>query len=144
MSRYDTTRSRVEAELATYTEAVDAQPWATDEPIRVQLDRVTSTMDALRARAEKAEDELAVYRSARELGFAEKLLMARTIGIPKTCASRVLVVCDSAATSKGDESVNSGNTLGDAADFWPFQLPDHEIRRFEKALAELDSKGGAS
>ena len=32
---------RAEAELKRYTDAVNAQPWATDEPIRVLLDRVT-------------------------------------------------------------------------------------------------------
>ena len=30
-----------QAELKAYRDAVDAQPWATDEPIRVMLDRVT-------------------------------------------------------------------------------------------------------
>lgn len=37
-----------------YSTALDAQPWATDEPIRVQLDRVTERLK----RAEDAEAQL--------------------------------------------------------------------------------------
>ena len=37
---------RAEAELKRYNDAVDAQPWATDEPIRVLLDRITIRLAA--------------------------------------------------------------------------------------------------
>ena len=37
---------RAEAELKRYNDAVDAQPWATDEPIRVLLDRITIRLTA--------------------------------------------------------------------------------------------------
>jgi len=37
---------KAEAELKRYTDAVDAQPWATDEPIRVLLDRITIRLAA--------------------------------------------------------------------------------------------------
>ena len=37
---------RAEAELKRYNDAVDAQPWASDEPIRVLLDRITIRLAA--------------------------------------------------------------------------------------------------
>jgi chromosome segregation ATPase len=39
---------RAEAELKRYTDAVGAKPWATDEPSRVLLDRITAERDAAR------------------------------------------------------------------------------------------------
>lgn len=47
---------RAEAELKRYTDAVDAQPWATDEPIRVLLDRITSLWSSERqAKVERGD-----------------------------------------------------------------------------------------
>ena len=41
VDRANARAEKAEAELKRYTDAVDAQPWATDEPIRVLLDRIT-------------------------------------------------------------------------------------------------------
>lgn len=50
---------KAEAELKAYRDAVDAQPWATDEPIRVLLDRITE-------RVQKAERELAALKDWKD------------------------------------------------------------------------------
>lgn len=54
-----------EQEAKAYRDAIDAQPWATDEPIRVLLDRITkerkearSTTAALRAETEELRANL--------------------------------------------------------------------------------------
>lgn len=51
-------------ELKSYKDAVDAQPWATDEPIRVLLDRITERLQKAEARLAKAQSELDGDREA--------------------------------------------------------------------------------
>jgi hypothetical protein len=55
------------AELAAYQAAFDSQPWATDEPAKVQLDRLTSKLSELRALidcADKFERSKEEFRQA--------------------------------------------------------------------------------
>jgi hypothetical protein len=68
---------RAEAELKRYTDAVDAQPWATDEPIPVLLDRITAELAKERARLERITtaltDAISTYFGADKLVTAERI-----------------------------------------------------------------------
>ena len=48
-------RDAARADLKAYQDAVDAQPWATDDPIRVLLDRVTNELAELRRDKERLD-----------------------------------------------------------------------------------------
>jgi hypothetical protein len=65
------------AELKAYRDAVDAQPRATDEPIRVLLDRITAELAAERARLERITtalaDAISTYFGADKLVTAERI-----------------------------------------------------------------------
>lgn len=45
---YEQALQETKAALMKIQEAFDAQPWATDEPVRIQLDRLTSELDRWR------------------------------------------------------------------------------------------------
>ena len=49
----DAENAALRAEIKAYRDAVDAQPWATDEPIRVLLDRITAALVSLRKDRER-------------------------------------------------------------------------------------------
>jgi hypothetical protein len=61
VDRANARAEKAEAELKRYTDAVDAQPWATDEPIRVLLDRITADLNG---ESEAITDRSERYRLA--------------------------------------------------------------------------------
>lgn len=70
-----------EAELKAYRDAVDAQGWASDEPIRVLLDRVTSRIETAEAERDKWQAD-ALLRAKNSAYWEARFHAACVKGVP--------------------------------------------------------------
>ena len=93
---------RLEAAIKTHHDAIDAQPWASDEPVGVLLNKVTARLTQAEARVKALESELAAERQART--NAEFQLLALQNPIPPEIRAKMDANRARARVQKGGAS----------------------------------------